>query len=71
MACRLVWTNAEILLMHKFQWKLKRNSYIFIQENALKNVVCEIASILSRLQCVKLVRLGVSYEQTRICEIYV
>ena len=27
--------------------------YIFIQENALENVVCEMASILSRPQCVK------------------
>ena len=29
-----------------------RNSNIFIQQNALENVVCEIASILSRPQCV-------------------
>ena len=28
-------------------------SNIFIQENAIENVVCEIASILSRPQCVK------------------
>ena len=32
--------------------KFIRNSNIFIQENALENVVCEMASILSRPQCV-------------------
>ena len=36
---------------------LKKNanqiSNIFIQENALENVVCEMASILFRPQCVK------------------
>ena len=39
----IIWTNAEILLIHlrdEFQWNLKRNSYIFIQENAFENVVC-------------------------------
>ena len=39
--------------MNKFQWKIKRNSYIFIQENAIENVVCDIASILSGSQYVK------------------
>ena len=34
-------------------WNLKQNSYIFIQENAFENVVCEMAAILSRPQCVK------------------
>ena len=33
--------------------KFIRNSNILIQENALENVVCEITSILSRPQCVK------------------
>ena len=31
-----------------------RNSNIFFQQNALENVVCEMASILSGPQCVKL-----------------
>ena len=31
--------------MNKFQWNIKQNSYIFIQENAFENVVCEMASI--------------------------
>ena len=39
--------------MNKFQWNFNRNSYIFIQENAFKDVVCEKAAILSRPQCVK------------------
>ena len=34
-------------------WNFNRNSNIFIQENVLENVVCEMASILSRPQCVK------------------
>ena len=38
--------------MNKLQWNINRNSYIFIHENALENVVCEMASILSRPQCV-------------------
>ena len=45
----LIWT-----LRNKFQWSFNRNSYIFIQENALENVVCEVALILSRPQCVKI-----------------
>ena len=32
---------------YKLQWNLKWNSYIFIQENAFVNVVCEMAAILS------------------------
>ena len=35
---------------------MKRNSYIFIQENAFENVVCEMAANLSRPQCVKILR---------------
>ena len=40
-------------LRNKLQWNFNRNSNIFIQENALEHVVCEMASILSRPQCVK------------------
>ena len=39
-------------LRNKFQWNFNQNSYIFIQENAFVNVVCETAAILSRPQCV-------------------
>ena len=31
-----------------------RNSYILIQQNAIEDVVSEIASILSRPQCVNI-----------------
>ena len=32
--------------------KFNRNSNIFVQENAFESVVCEMAVILSRPQCV-------------------
>ena len=38
-------------LRNKLQWNFNRNSNIFIHENALQNVVCEMASNLSRPQC--------------------
>ena len=40
-------------LRNKLQLNFNRNLNIFIQENALHNVVCETPSILSRPQCVK------------------
>ena len=43
----IIWTNAGI------QWNLKRNSYIFIQENVFENVVWKTVAILYRPQCVK------------------
>ena len=52
----IIWTNAEILLIRTLeikQWYLKRNPCFFIQENEIENVVCEMASILSRPQYVK------------------
>ena len=36
--------------MNKFQSNFNQNSKIFIRENALENVVCEMASILSQPQ---------------------
>ena len=39
--------------MNKLQWNFIWNSNIFIQENAFESVVCEMAAILSRPQCVK------------------
>ena len=57
----IIWTNAtniiKLNLRNKLQWNLKRNSYIFIQENAFENVVCEMAAILSRPQCVNKISL--------------
>ena len=54
----IIWTNAGILLIRTlgihFTWNLKRNSYIFIQENVFENVVWKTAVILSRPQCDKI-----------------
>ena len=54
--CNIVnWT-----LRNKLQWNVTRNSYIFIKENPFENVVCEMASILSRPQCVNSLGSGVA-----------
>ena len=59
MACQaIIWTNAawnivNLNLRNKLQWNLKRNSGIFIQENAFENVVCEMASICLGLNVLK------------------
>ena len=45
------WNIVNWNFRNKLQWNFNRNSNIFIQENALENVVCEMASILSRPQC--------------------
>ena len=47
------WNIVNSSLRNKLQWNFNRNANIFIQENALQNVVCEMTSILSRPQCVK------------------
>ena len=47
------WTIVNWTLSNKLQCNLNRNSNTFIQENALESVVCEMAAILSRPQCVK------------------
>ena len=46
------WNIVNWTLRNKLQWNFNRNSNIFIQQNALQNGVCEMASILSRPQCV-------------------
>ena len=52
----MIWTNVRILLIWtlgtKFSEILKRNSYIFIEENAFENVVWKMAAMLCQLQCV-------------------
>ena len=55
----IIWTNAEILLIGPLGtnlWNFNPNSYIFFQGNAFETVVCEMAAILSRPQCVKQTR---------------
>ena len=46
------WIIANWTLRNKFQWNFNRNSNIFIHENAIESVVCEMAFILSRPQWV-------------------
>ena len=49
-------TNAEVLLIEplgtKFYGNFNRNSYIFIQANAVENITRKVADILSWPQCV-------------------
>ena len=50
----IIRTNAGILVIGTLETnfsEIKRNSYIFIQENAFENVVWKLAAILSRPQC--------------------
>ena len=47
------WNIVNWTLRNKLLWYFNRNSNIFIQENALENVVCEMAYSLSRPECVK------------------
>ena len=46
----IIWTNT----LNIFQWNFISNSELFIQRNALENVVCEIAAILYLPQCVNI-----------------
>ena len=39
------WNVVNSTLRHKLQWNVYRNSNIFIEDNALENVVCKMASI--------------------------
>ena len=47
------WNVVNWSLRNKLQWNSYRNYCIFIHENALESVVCEMAAMLSRPQCVK------------------
>ena len=44
------WNIVNLTLRNKLQCNFDRNSNIFIKENVLEYVVCEMASILSRAQ---------------------
>ena len=50
------WNIVDSTLGNKLQWNFNRNSNIFIQENAFKNVVCELASICLGLNVLTSVR---------------
>ena len=47
------WNIANRTLGNKLQWNRNRNLHIYIQENALENVVWKMAAILSRPQWIK------------------
>ena len=42
------WFIVNWTLRNKFQWNFSQKSNYFIQENAFENVICEMATILSR-----------------------
>ena len=44
----------NLTLRNKLQWNFNRNWNIFIQENVFENIVCEMASIMCRPQCVNI-----------------
>ena len=44
------WNIVNWTLRNKLQWNFNPNSYIFIQLNTFENVICRMASILSRPQ---------------------
>ena len=46
------WNSVNWTLRNKLQWNFNRNSYILILENVFENVVCKMAFISSRSQCV-------------------
>ena len=52
------WIIVNWTLRNKLQWNFNRNSNILIQGNALEHVVCEMAYILSRPQCVNSTKAG-------------
>ena len=47
------WHVFNCILRCTFQWNMKENATIYIQEIDLKMLVCKMASILSRPQCFK------------------
>ena len=67
----IICTNAGILLFRTSETNLReillQNSYIFIQENALENVVWIMATILSQPQCVKII----SQKTVNPCQTYI
>ena len=47
------WNIVNLNLSKKVQWNSNQNSYIFIQENVIQNIIWKMAAILSRHQCVE------------------
>ena len=59
--CNECWIIVNWNLENKLQWNIKRNWYIFIQENAFENVVCKMAATLFWPQCVNSVEVSERY----------
>ena len=51
---RRCWDVVNWTLKNKLQWNFSRSYDIFIQENVFEAIVCEMAAILSRPQCVNM-----------------
>ena len=47
------WNTVDFKIWNKFQFNLKRNPYIFIQENAFQNIVSETSAFLLGLDLLK------------------
>ena len=47
------WLIFNWIHRYTFQWSLNQTTLVFIQENTFQNVLCKMADILSRPQCVK------------------
>ena len=63
----IIWTNAGILLI----WSLGTNFSEFkisIEENAFENIVCEMAAIVSRPQCVNSIYTMKRLEVSKTCD---
>ena len=63
------WNIVNWSLRNKLQWKFNRNSNIFIHENAIESVVCEMAAIFSQPQCVNGWPLPVTYRHDDVYKI--
>ena len=61
------WDIVNWTLRNKLQWNFNRNSDIFIEENALANVVCEMASICLGLNVLRGVNKRWSFPVMTLC----
>ena len=64
-----IWTNGGILLIGPFgtNFNFNRNSYIFVKENPIENVVRKMTAILSRPQCANVFPVGMAYICNATC----
>ena len=49
------WVVVNWTLRNKRQWDFNQSTKLFIKQSAYQNIVCEMAALLSRPQCVKCV----------------